>query len=479
MLVKELRQGLRTRAFVGALVGFQFVMVLMLIGAFVAEMGMPGAALGTVNGFFWGVLGGTFVVLTPLRGLAGLRGEITGRNIDLLLLTRLSAWRVVLGKWTSLMAQAALLAMALLPYGVVRHFFGSVDLPNDLLVAACLYGACGVLTAATLWLSALSPFLRVVIAIGFLAVMQLSGVGLFALAFRRGSFFRGLGGADWLVWALVVFDAALVLVFCLIQAVRQIAPPSENHAVSTRLISLPGFIPVPLLAWFGSSAGMVAGQFMFALVAMLLMCGLEMMMRGEPMAVQARAWAGRGGWRALAGRALLPGWQSAAVFAAGGIVLAGAMALVFLRTGSIPGRNLFGFAWLVAQMWPALVGPMVLLAFIPRLARFGWLFFLAMQAIGGVLSVIIINIYEFNEIMMWIKGVGNLVCSVLPVCSFWVDVRLLDRMSGFIESVVMRQALMMGALALLYWWKTRPYWRRVRDLAGPGGASDAGEAGRK
>ncbi|WP_068770731.1 hypothetical protein OH491_13860 [Termitidicoccus mucosus] len=474
MLVKELRQGLRTRAFVGALVGFQFVMVFMLIGAFVAEMGAPGAALGTVNAFFWGVLGGTFVVLTPLRGLAGLRGEITGRNIDLLLLTRLSSWRVVLGKWTSLMAQAALLAMALLPYGVVRYFFGSVDLLDDLLVAACLYGACGVLTAATLWLSALSPFLRVVVAIGFLVVMQMSGVGFFAMAFRRGSLFRGLGSADWLVWALVVFDAALVLVFCLIQAVRQIAPPSENHAVSTRLISLPGFIPVPLLAWF-RGADMATGQFVFALVAMLLMCGLEMMMRGEPMAVQARAWTGRGGWRALAGRALLPGWQSAAVFAAGGIVLAGAMALVFLRPEL--GRHTFGFVWLVTQMWPALVGPMVLLAFIPRLMRLGWLFFLAMQAVGGVLSAIIVNIHEFNEIMMWIKGVGSMVCSMLPVCSFWVDVKLMNRVSDFDASIVMRQALMMGVLALLYWWKTRPYWKRVRDFARPDGTRDAGKAG--
>jgi hypothetical protein len=365
---------------------------------------------------------------------------------------------------------------------VVRYFFGSVDLFDDLLVAACLYGACGVLTAAALWLSALSPFLRVVVAIGFLVVMQMSGVGFFAVLNRPGrvgGFFRGLGGADWLVWALVVFDAALVLVFCLIQAVRQIAPPSENHAASTRLISLPGFIPVPLLAWF-KGADMAAGQFVFALVAMLLMCGLEMMMRGEPMAVQARAWAGRGGWRALAGRALLPGWQSAAVFAAGGIVLAGAMPLVFLRAEL--GRHTFGFVWLVAQMWPALVGPMVLLAFIPRLSRLGWLFFLAMQAVGGVLSAIVINIYEFNEIMMWIKGVGSMVCSVLPVCSFWMDVKLMDRVPDFDASIVMRQSLMMGVLALLYWWKTRPYWRRVRGFAGRGGAGeaeDAGEAGRK
>jgi hypothetical protein len=482
MLVKELRQGLRTRAFAGALVGFQFVMVLMLIGAFVAEMGAPGAALGAVNAFFWSVLGGTFVVLTPLRGLAGLRGEITGRNIDLLLLTRLSAWRVVLGKWTSLMAQAALLATALLPYGVVRYFFGSVDLLEDVLLAACLYGVCGVLTAAALWLSALSLFLRVVVAIVLLVAMQLFGVASFAMVFRHRSFPRGMisPGDNWLDWALFVFDAALVLVFCLIQAVRQIAPPSENHAASTRLISLPAFLPVPLLAWF-RGADLATGQFMFALVAMLLMCGLEMMMRGGPMAVQARrlcgAGAGADGWRAAAGRALLPGWQSAAVFAAAGIVLAGALAFGFLRPG--PGRHTFGFVWLVAQMWPALAGPMVLLAFFPRLERLGWLFFLAMQVVGGVLAVIVINIHEFNEIMMWIKGAGGMVCSVLPVCSFWVDVKLVNRVSDFDASLVLRQALMMGALALLYWWKTRPYWRRVRDFARQDGTPGAGEAGHK
>ncbi|MDR0902192.1 MAG: hypothetical protein LBM92_05420 [Opitutaceae bacterium] len=470
MLVKELRQGLRTRAFAGALVGFQFVMVLMLIGAFVAEMGSPGAALGTVNAFFWGVLGGVFVVLTPLRGLAGLRGEITGRNIDLLLLTRLSSWRVVLGKWSSLMAQAALLATALLPYGVVRYFFGSVDLLDDLLLAACLYGVCGVLTAAALWLSALSLFLRVVIAIGFLMVLQVSGIGFYS-AMRFGGFFRHFGGGEWLGWALAVFDAALVLVFCLIQAVRQIAPPSENHAASTRLISLPGFIPVPFLAWL-KDANMAAGQLVFAVVAMLLMCGLEMMVRGAPMAVQARAWVGRGGWRALAGRTLLPGWQSAAEFAAGGIALSLVMVFAFLQPEM---KHAAGFAWLLTQVWPALVAPMVLLTFIPRLGRLGWLFFLGMQATGGVMSAIVISIYDSNEVLMWIKGVGRMVCSVLPVCSFWMDVKMMDRAS-IDGGIVARQVLMMGALALLYWWRTRPYWRRVRDLAGEGAAAGAGEA---
>ena len=68
---------------------------------------------GFMNGVFWFIVGLQLLLVTPARAFGGLRTEIDSRSLDLLVLTRLTAWRIVLGKWTSLMVQALLLVIAL------------------------------------------------------------------------------------------------------------------------------------------------------------------------------------------------------------------------------------------------------------------------------------------------------------------------------------------------------------------------------
>ena len=240
MLVKELRQGLRTRGFVGAFVVFQLLMALMMIGtvtsAALGNAGARAATAATVNAFFWTMLGVQLLAVTPARALGSLQSETDSRTLDLLLLTRLSAWRIVVGKWASLLAQAVLLLVAMLPYGIVRYFGGSVDLVDDAVVCAALLGGCAVVTAAGLWASGLPKIIRIavpVVAIFFGQVWQQmfrTTSGLFA------------GGA-WELWCL---NGALVMVFFLVTAVRRIAPPAESHVLLARGLPLLALAPVPL-----------------------------------------------------------------------------------------------------------------------------------------------------------------------------------------------------------------------------------------
>src|SRR5882724_4477643 len=93
MLVKELRQGLRTRGFVGALVIFQIVMLVLMLAALASQTAqnptarMSGA--GITGAFFWAVISVQLLIVTPFRALGGLQHEVESRTLDLLLLTRL------------------------------------------------------------------------------------------------------------------------------------------------------------------------------------------------------------------------------------------------------------------------------------------------------------------------------------------------------------------------------------------------------
>src|SRR4051812_3105752 len=244
MLVKELRQGLRTRGFVGAFIIFQVIMALLMVGTVFGSMfgnSMSRSIMATtITGFFWTLLGAQMLLSTPARALGTLQVELDSRALDLLVLTRLTAWRIVVGKWGSLMAQALLLLVAMLPYGIVRYFMGSVDLMQDARICAAMVAGCALLTSAGLACSGLPKLVRVFIPIAMIFGYQIIRP-LMLVAGGRGMVGSPFGGSWmgrptdlWLWWV----DGALVLGIFLVTAVRRIAPPAENHVAVTRALAL-------------------------------------------------------------------------------------------------------------------------------------------------------------------------------------------------------------------------------------------------
>ena len=121
MIVKELRQGLRTWVFASAFITLQMLLVLTL--ALTAAAGNTEAA----SYFFWWLIGLILIGIMPMRGFNALTDEIRMQTLDLLVLTRLSAWRIAFGKWVALVSQSALLTLSILPYVVLRYYHGGVD----------------------------------------------------------------------------------------------------------------------------------------------------------------------------------------------------------------------------------------------------------------------------------------------------------------------------------------------------------------
>src|SRR5687767_2409559 len=73
MLVKEPRQGLRTRGFVGTLVGFQLVMLVLTLIALGTQnataSGARAAGSAISAGLFWAILSVQLLIVTPSRAL--------------------------------------------------------------------------------------------------------------------------------------------------------------------------------------------------------------------------------------------------------------------------------------------------------------------------------------------------------------------------------------------------------------------------
>lgn len=470
MLVKELRQGLRQRGFVGGLIAAQAVLAIMFLWGFVSDIG-DGSSRGMIDGVFWSTVFATLLLLAPLRALGALNAEIDARTMDLLLLTRLDSWRIVWGKWVSLMTQSLLLVVSLLPYAVVRYFFGSVDIVNDLAAMLGMLVTGAVLTAFGLWASGMNRIVRMLMVIG--AIMtSLSMMGSFAAR----SMFRGSGmmttasGGPLDFWMIVLvcgWLAVCVIGYFLMMAVRWFAPAAENHATGPRLMPLALALPIPFMAWAAWPSLEVAA----ALVAMwLVTCGviaaIEMASARELMAIHLRGRAGR-----FTGALLLPGWPSAARWTAVLLALvAGVWAVVDLvsaedlKTGRV--------AWLAALAWAGLVFPALVVSMLRSMSRVSGAMYFIVHALFGVLALLAgstalsAKAPAFTKALDWLSHAA-------PTTSFWHAIHELKE--PVTTAVAVGQGLGVAATILLMWLLGKTYWMNVRLMRETAGRPAARE----
>jgi hypothetical protein len=237
MLVKELRQGMRARTFVAVFLGLQcFLAIVMLFATSATTLGGAGNAVSQIIFLFFSL---AVLVVQPLRAMNALHAEIKSTTIDMMVLTRLTARRIVAGKWASIVAQTLLLLVSIIPYLILRYFFGGMNLFSELtaLISIAVLSAC--LTAVNVGLSAngsllVRGFLPLVIALMMFSLsMTITGnfdelVQFFALdqAESLALFFGLLIGSLYLGWNFFHLG------------VKAIAPASENHSSLNRLICL-------------------------------------------------------------------------------------------------------------------------------------------------------------------------------------------------------------------------------------------------
>ncbi len=159
MVVKELRQGLRSPMFVAPFAGVH-VAAILAVGKEYLD--------GDTRDFsspFWIVAAAVVGFLMPLRGFTALREECVGGNSALLLLGGLSRWQIVRGKWLVQIMMCGLLLISLLPYMLVRYFLGGMEIIPNVLMAGNVFGMSAGISGCVIGASGYaSPTLRFIVA---------------------------------------------------------------------------------------------------------------------------------------------------------------------------------------------------------------------------------------------------------------------------------------------------------------------------
>lgn len=313
MLVKELRQGLQAKTFVIVFLILQGLLGLILL---VASAGATSARAGEkVSQIVFVFFSLAVLVVQPLRGIGALAGEIRGQTIDLMVLTRLSAMRIVLGKWVAIVSQSALITATIFPYLILRYYFGGMSLFPELLTVLMVLFVSAAFTAMTVGISGSgSMIVRGILPI--IAAVPLIGC-IFGFGFggELGELINLFAFSDvGKTWALLLFILSAVHVSwtMLSLGASAIAPHAENHATPRRLLAVIVLIAAPILMY---AANIHSEE---AIVTWLVLAALPIAMaltENTPLvhAIAIR-FARRGVVGRLAGRIFYPGWPSGVMF---------------------------------------------------------------------------------------------------------------------------------------------------------------------
>lgn len=302
VLVKELRQGVRSKLYAVVFLAIQVVMLMYLL---LLTAKQETRSNSDVEHLFWWLISLFLLVCLPLSGANALSTETRGARLELLLLTGTSARRIVYGKWLAIVAQGALLIVSLLPYIVLRYYIDSAEFHESLVSILLLLCGCAVLTGISVSLSAI----RTAILRWFLLVFG----SIFIVPVILGNLIMQFHSLDMLYPDLpALLLTGLLLVFlCMEFAATRFNIIEQNHDTAKRLL-LWALYGVALYSIFRNPHLELPYHAMLACFAMVAWDALCRPPSASPSIYEPfvkLGWFGR-----LAGRLFYPGWPSAVSF---------------------------------------------------------------------------------------------------------------------------------------------------------------------
>jgi hypothetical protein len=320
ILIKELRQGMRARAFVLSFLLLQLFLIVLVLGNVAAQYDRT--TLDFQNSFFWIIIGFALLLLMPLRGLNAISQEVRRNTIETIMLTRLTSWRIVFGKWSALFAQSLLFTSAVLPYIVLRYFIGGNDVISDFRALLILLWFSGILIAAGIAASALTNVIvRIILVLVGLWLLALSDSGIFPSGFGRGE--------AWEIFGWLLIFGFFIPVFLLELTASSIAPVSENHALRRRILALLFFTLGSVLSWLAQDSDGL--ETYLPLVICIGICYFELSEKARLLPRFILPMSRMSPLGKIMGTFFLPGWPSGLLFSLVFIPLA-----VFLKYATLP-----------------------------------------------------------------------------------------------------------------------------------------------
>lgn len=252
MLVKELRQGLRAKTFIGVFLSLQAFLAIMMLSATAAS---SSSQIGiVVSNIIFGFFSVAVLLVQPLRGIGALSSEIKSNTLDMMALTRLSASKIVFGKWVAIVSQTTLLLATIIPYLILRYFFGGMNLLAELVALTLLFLTSVSLTAVTVGLSGSSSViirsLLPIFGLPVLSYLAIAGIVLMNESQDQGDLSKLASLADSqsrIIVATYVAAIAYIGLSMLSLGSSLIAAAAENHSIRRRIVALAAMlIAIPL-----------------------------------------------------------------------------------------------------------------------------------------------------------------------------------------------------------------------------------------
>lgn len=411
ILVKELRQGLRARVFEGSFLTLQALMVFaMVIAVSAAAAGKHDVSKGFGDIFFWAMVGIPLLLIMPMRGASAIRPEVDNKALELIFLTRLSAWRIVTGKWAALFCQTCLLVCAILPYAVLRYYLGNVDVARDCMIILGLLAASALLTALTVSVSAFpSKLARGLVLIFPILVLNIGPIAALPYYFFYGSSTVYVSSSAPGIWSgllLMLAYVVLVTAYILEVGAARIAPPAENHAIAKRLLGLAMLALGPIGILCGADKEILLGN--LALLTPVCVDALCSPVREVPGVFLPFVRRKGGG---LIAPFLLPGWPSGILYTGVVILLCGGM---LWGWGLLDDPDVL--LGVVALAGALLVPVAIILVFRPQVQRFGTAY-IAMQLAFLIFTGVFLMLNEaFNwhlEEVLYVSPISTLVLTLV------------------------------------------------------------------
>ena len=455
MLVKELRQGLRGTGFVILFIAIQaFLALIILTTAAGTSYQNSGHVISRTIFFFFSV---AVLIVQPLRGITALANEIKGNTIDLLCLTQLSAWRITFGKWVSLVSQSALILTSIVPYLILRYFFGDMQIFSELLLLFTIFIISCLFTAFTIGLSATpSVFLRVLVPIGLAFFIFITiGTSFSASKYSYQKIIElvtleSIG--DTLTYLGLVLSSIYGTWIFLDLGTSIIAPVSENRATFKRIVS---FILIALTLTVFMFSGVQPGLRLFiSLVLAIPICIISLSENTHitpPITYPflKKGWVGK-----IASRCLYPGWAT-------GLLYVGLIFLL-LHTPMLlqPSHRLSDELvepTIINTIFATLFMALVLTRIFAKKSSNRMGFFLLFVLIQVIALGVITTVESINRSLH------------LAEFFFWVPLstmKLMDkRFTG--EEALALSYLTLIAYFLIALVLTRPIWRHIREVEQP------------
>jgi hypothetical protein len=243
VVIKELRQGVRSWTVTGMLLLFLVVLFIASLGFLVTQsfdvspnMGLGGSMFST----FVMILAGASVFFIPLYTGVRVAVERVEHNQDLLYVTSLSPSRIIFGKFLCSAYIAVLFFSACMPFMAFTNLLRGVDLPTVFLILFFLFLVVCAANMIAIFFACLPvsrPFKVLFVIYGIFQAFGIMGslVGISFEIMRSGVGAMMAGRDFWIGVTTAVGVGLLVMGLFFVLSVALIAPPSANRALPVRI----------------------------------------------------------------------------------------------------------------------------------------------------------------------------------------------------------------------------------------------------